>query len=61
MRMFSWHNSRGQIVTAPIVAEFTDRDGFVFYVVGPVKRGIFDTREPYEVFRKGDGGWRSDA
>jgi hypothetical protein len=56
----SYHNTRGQIVTYPIVAEFHNASGQVFYVVGPVPRGTYDTEPPYQIVAKGDGAWRHD-
>lgn len=58
-RLISFHNKLGQIVTYPVVSEFTDADGFVYYVYGPVERGMFDTSCPYDVRRKGEGEWVS--
>lgn len=56
----SFHNSYGQIVTYPIVAEFTDSDGRVFFVFGPVPRGNYDPSPAYEIREKGDGEWRHE-
>lgn len=61
MQMISFHNSLGQIVTYPIVAEFTDADGFVYYVYGPVPRGIYDTRPTYDIRQKDGSEWRHEA
>lgn len=60
MRKLSYHNTLGQIVTYPIVAEFHDTDGRVFYVVGPVPRGTYKTEPPYVVIAKDDGVWSHD-
>lgn len=60
MTKLSWHNAYGQIQTAPIMSEFHDEDGRVFYVVGPVTRSAYDTSPPYLVIGKGEGGWRHD-
>ncbi len=54
----SYHNARGQIVTYPIVAEFHDVYGTIFYVVGPVPSGTYRTTPPYEIVEKGNGAWR---
>lgn len=54
----SYHNHYGQIVTYPCVAEFTDPDGRVFYVVGPVSRGMYDPTPPYDVIPKDSDAWR---
>lgn len=56
----SYHNSLGQIVTFPIVAEFTDSDGRVFFVVGPVPTGTYDDEPPYRIVPKDSGAWRSE-
>lgn len=54
----SFHNAFGQIVTFPIVAEFHDADGRVFYVVGPVPRIGVDP--PYRIVPKDSGAWRHE-
>jgi hypothetical protein len=59
VKNISFHNGLGQIVTYPIVAEFTDPDGRVFFVYGPVVRSTYDARPPYDVLEKGNGEWRS--
>ena len=56
----SYHNARGQIVTFPIVAEFHDADGRVFYVVGPTPQGVYPDGPPYVVVPKDAGGWRHE-
>jgi hypothetical protein len=61
MRVISFHNGLGQIVTYPVKAEFADDDGRVFYVYGPVARGTYDTRTPYDIREKRDGEWLSDV
>lgn len=58
MTKLSFHNSRGQIVTYPIVAEFTDSDGRRFFVYGPVPRGTYDTGAPYDVREQDVDMWR---
>jgi len=57
MRKISFHNGLGQIVTYSLVAEFTDDDGRVFYVYGPLYRGMYDPRTPYDIMQKGSGEW----
>lgn len=57
----SRHNGFGQIVTHPIVAEFTDSDGRVFFVVGPVRRATYDISPPYDIVEKGSGEWRHES
>lgn len=58
MTKISFHNQLGQIVTYPIVAEFTDTDGRRFFVFGPVPQGPYDTTPPYNVREYGNGEWR---
>lgn len=60
MQKLSYHNAYGQIVTYPIKAEITDDDGRVFYVVGPVPLGMYDTRPPYDVIPKDSDAWRHE-
>lgn len=56
----SRHNAFGQIVTHPIVSEFHDEDGRVYFVVGPVQRGTYDPTPPYDVVAKDSGAWRHE-
>lgn len=60
MTKLSRHNAFGEIVTHPIVAEFTDHDGRRFFVVGPVLRTMYDAAPPYDVVEQGSGEWRHD-
>lgn len=60
MTKLSRHNAFGQIVTHPIVAEFTDQDGRRFFVVGPIRRTTNSWLSPYDVVEQGSGGWRHD-
>lgn len=56
----SFHNGLGQIVTYPIVAEFTDCYGRMFFVYGPVARGTYDTRTAYDIREKNGVEWRHE-
>lgn len=60
MTKLSFHNGLGKIETYPIVTEFHDTDGFRFFVVGPVKRGPYDTEPLYKVIAQHSGEWRHD-